>query len=74
MGISYAFESGYILSKIFNENKDITCAEYNMAAAKIKLKLMLKLLKNPFMYNPFLRKLVMKSGVQAINMIEKDSI
>lgn len=71
-GISYAFESGYILSKVFNENKIPTSFKYNIATIPMKLKLISKLIKNPFMYNPFLRKIVMKSGIKSIKMILND--
>lgn len=70
-GISYAFESGYILSKVFNENIIPTNLKYTILTIPIKFKLILKLIKNPFMYNPFLRKIVMKSSFLSIRMIKK---
>jgi len=71
-GISYAFESAYILSNLFNSNKTVSSSKYNMATLPIKLKLILKLLKNPFMYNEFLRTIVMKSGYKSIKMISNN--
>lgn len=35
---------------------------------KIRMKIGMKLLKCPFMYNAFLRKLVLKSGLQSIKI------
>ena len=69
-GISYALESAYILSKIFNYQKKISNSTYYRATLPIRLKLLSKLLKNPFMYNPILRKLVMKSSLQSITMFK----
>lgn len=39
---------------------------YNAATRPLRLKLMTKLLKCPFMYHPFLRKKVMQSGLKAL--------
>ncbi len=46
---------------------------YNTLTFKLRLKIILMLLKCPFMYNPFLRKLVMKSRISTINVINMDS-
>ena len=67
-GISYAFESAYILSKIFNKNQ-ISNFRYEINTLPLKLKLVAKLIKNPFMYNQLLRMFVMKSGYQSIKLI-----
>ena len=65
-GISYALESGNILAKIINTKfKNITF-RYYMKTLKIRIILFIKILKKPFMYNTFLRKLVMKSGLKSI--------
>lgn len=69
-GISYAFESAYILSKLFNNDK-LSNYNYALAAIPLKLKLAGKLFKNPFMYNQILRALVMKSSFQSIRLIDK---
>lgn len=73
-GMSYAFESAYILSEIFNKNSVITAQEYKKSTRHIRRKLTLKLLKNPFIYNPFLRKIVMKTSFQAIDVISSEQI
>lgn len=69
-GISYAFESAYTLSKIFNKGKQVSASSYYRATLPIRLKLTSKLLKNPFMYNQLLRAIVMKSSLQSIKMIK----
>ncbi|MCL2077335.1 MAG: FAD-binding protein [Oscillospiraceae bacterium] len=77
-GISYAIESGYILGKIFGKalgNAKAYQKAYKKETAGLRFKLTLKLLKCPLMYNRFLRKIVMKSGVGAIDIVggtEKD--
>ena len=68
-GMSYAFESAYILSEIFNKKKFSSNFEYTKLTIPIKIKLTTKLLKNPFMYNPILRAIVMKSSFQSIKMV-----
>ena len=68
-GISYGMKSGYILSEVFRQHPACPERYYRKKAFGIKATLMLKLLKCPFMYNQFLRKMVMKSGVTAIDML-----
>lgn len=70
-GISYAMESAYILAEILNEKLLDSNKKYHRKTFKIRLKLKIKILKRPFMYNKILRKLVMKSGLQAIEKIDK---
>lgn len=66
-GISSAINSGYILSKAFNHKKPNRY--YFLHTLKIRLKLYLKVLKCPFMYFPPLRYLVMKSKLDAIDIV-----
>ena len=69
-GISYAMESAYILAEILNEKLLDNNKKYYRKTLKIRLKLKTKIIKRPFMYNKILRKLVMKSGLQAIKKID----
>ena len=69
-GISYAIDSGYMLARCLNEEKDPNLA-YRRKTRKIRLKLFAKYLKTPFLYIPFTRKLIMKSGLSAISVIEE---
>lgn len=68
-GISYAINSGYLLSQCLNDSNHNPNWEYRKATRKIRLKLFAKYLKRPFMYRPFIRKLIMKSGLSSIPMI-----
>lgn len=69
-GISYALDSAYKLAKILNERPQYAGKQYKAAVLPIKVKLSMKWLKRPFMYWPLLRKLVMKSGITSIPVIE----
>lgn len=69
-GISYALDSAYKLAKILNERPMLAGKQYKAAMLSTKLKLSMKWLKKPFMYWPLLRKLVMKSGLTSIPVIE----
>ena len=70
-GISYAIESGHLLAQCLNRGGDVN-QSYRRATRKIRLALFLKNCKRPFMYQPFLRKQVMKSGFSAITMHSRD--
>ncbi|MDR2518688.1 MAG: FAD-binding protein [Spirochaetaceae bacterium] len=65
-GISYALESAEKLAEVINRSLDNIGPRYFMKTAGMRIKLLGKMLKMPFMYNRFLRKLVMKSGIEAI--------
>lgn len=65
-GISYAMESGYKLAQVLNKKLLNSHKKYFMKTLKIRIKLIIKIFKRPFLYNRFLRMLVMKSGLQTI--------
>jgi flavin-dependent dehydrogenase len=69
-GISSAIYSARDLSRVLNHPYGDPNRRYWNKTLKIRMKIALKLLKCPFMYNSFLRKLVLKSGLQSIK-IEK---
>lgn len=69
-GLSSAFESARQLAAVLGGNS--SRCEHERYARKtflLRLKLWTKLWKCPFMYQPVLRKWVMKSGLQRIRMI-----
>ena len=68
-GISSAINSAFALSKVLNSKTANPCAAYHRATRGLRFKLSLKLFKSPFMYNPLLRKLVMASGINSIDVI-----
>lgn len=67
-GISYAIDSAYMLSQCLNDTTRNANRNYRLKTRKIRLKLFLKYIKHPFMYNSLLRRLVMKSGLASIKM------
>ena len=71
-GFSYAINSALNLAQCFLKGTDNVEKRYGRASVKMKLKLMGKVVKCPFMYRPFLRKLVMKSRIKAIKKVGAD--
>lgn len=67
-GISSAINSAQILSEVLNANSKNANREYRLKTFNIRLKISLKLLKCPFMYNSSLRKLVLKSRLKSIDI------
>lgn len=67
-GISSALYSARDLSHVLNHPHGDLHQRYWNKTRKIRIKIALKLLKCPFMYNTFLRTLVLKSGLQSIKI------
>lgn len=65
-GISYSLKSSLYLAQSLEEGIDGFLVRYNQRIKDIRLNLLIKNLKSPAMYNPFLRQLAMKSGLQSI--------
>ncbi len=63
-GISWAMRCGEYAAKALDS--DDPCREYRRLTEKLRFKLVLKMLKCPFMYDPILRKMVLFSGVKAL--------
>ena len=68
-GFSYAFDSAIILAECFLKGSGQVEKRYRRATWKLRLKLFSKVLKCPFMYEPFLRRAVMRSGLKSIDCI-----
>lgn len=65
-GISYALKSSLYLARSLEDGIDGFLDRYKHGVKHIKLNLLIKNLKSPAMYNPFLRHLAMKSGLLSI--------
>jgi flavin-dependent dehydrogenase len=65
-GISYSMESAKKLAEVINKNYNHIGFKYFMGTLGIRIKLLLKILKMPFIYNKILRKLIMQSGIKTI--------
>jgi geranylgeranyl reductase len=67
-GLSYAFRSALALSKSLWQGIESWHDLYNKNTIELFENILLKNLKSPFMYNQTLRSLVMKSGIQSIEL------
>ncbi len=65
-GISYALKSSLYLAQSLEDGIEGFLDRYNQKMKDIRLNLLIKNLKSPAMYNPFLRRLAIKSGLQSI--------
>lgn len=65
-GLSYAFRSAIALTDALRDGPDGAPARYAAATGSLRRNIALKLLKSPFMYTPWLRGAIMRSGVQGI--------
>jgi flavin-dependent dehydrogenase len=68
-GISYSMESAIILAKLINKDINRIGNRYFIKTLGIRAKLLVKILKRPFMYNRLLRYMVMKSGMRTIKIV-----
>jgi flavin-dependent dehydrogenase len=71
-GISYALSSGEALAMAFNQKNGQTAVlrVYRRRTLGLSLKIKAKCLKRPFMYVPFWRKIILKTGLGATGQIE----
>lgn len=68
-GLSYAFTSAIALARSLEPGLDGALARYERTAWRLRVNLSLKLLKSPAMYQPWLRRLAMGSGVQSVRVL-----
>jgi len=69
-GLSYAFRSAVALARSLQENPAQLLQAYARNSRSLFMNIRLKNLKAPFMYNPFLRKTAMKSGLLSMELYE----
>jgi flavin-dependent dehydrogenase len=67
-GLSYSFRSAIALADSFAANPESPIADYHKNTRGLRLNILLKNLKSPFMYDPFIRKIVMKSGLSSMSI------
>lgn len=69
-GISSALVSGEKLALAFNRCRDTDKVQkmYEKDTARLRLKLKLKCIKRPFMYNKLLRNIILKTGLSSIDI------
>lgn len=68
-GISYAINSGYLLSRCLSGKYKNPNRAYKKATFKLRVSLIIKVIKSFFIYNPLLRRLIMKSGIKTITVL-----
>ncbi len=69
-GISFAIDSATVLADVLSGSAKTPECAYRRKTRSIRLKLLTKIWKSPFMYVPILRKLIMASGLNTINVRE----
>ncbi len=67
-GLSYAFNSAFLLAQSLDYGLDKFWQYYHNYSGAIRRNIWLKNLKSPFMYNPWLRKMVMASGLESVEV------
>ena len=67
-GFSYAFKSAAILGEIFNKDNNKYHKKYKRKLQPLKRNILIKNFKAPFMYNSILRRLIMISGLDHIEV------
>ena len=67
-GISYAFRSAVALAWALEKGTENFQDCYAEKTKRLRMNILLKNLKSPFLYNPLLRKLVMKSGIKSMGI------
>lgn len=70
-GISYAVESGYALAKSFNDGERALKRRYLRRTRTLTSKLRVKAIKRRIIGSPFLRRLLMKSGIASVRLVKK---
>jgi geranylgeranyl diphosphate/geranylgeranyl-bacteriochlorophyllide a reductase len=65
-GISYAFRSARALAEALFDEPDGFEKRYRKKTWHLRSNIFLKIMKSPFIFNPTLRKAVMKSGLQTV--------
>ena len=71
-GLSYAFKSALALAQSLQERPQNYLKTYHKKTGHMIYNIITKNLKAPFMYQPFLRKIVMKSGITGMEIFKAD--
>jgi geranylgeranyl reductase len=67
-GISYALRSAIILARVLNTSLNNFEKRYYKKTRRLRINIFAKNLKSHFIFNPFLRKTVMKFGLHSLNL------
>lgn len=72
-GISFAVNSARLLADTLNRGASDPGGVYERKIVPMRIKILTKLMKCPFMYQPTLRRLVMQSGISSIRIHKNNS-
>ncbi|MEO0294206.1 MAG: FAD-binding protein [candidate division WOR-3 bacterium] len=67
-GLSYAFGTAVVLSEVLQESLENFEVRYKRRLRKLKRSILSKNIKSHFIFNPFLRKILMKTGIKSIKL------
>jgi len=67
-GLSYAFKSALILAQILRKTPDGFEKRYYQKTRKLRRNIFLKNIKSHFIYDPWLRKIVMRTGINSMKV------
>ena len=70
-GISFAVNSARILAGVINSGTENPNRAYSAKIIPMRIKILAKVMKCPFMYDPTLRSMVMKSGISSIKIVKQ---
>ena len=71
-GLSYAFRSALMLADALRSTPDGFETRYHEKTGLLRRNILLKNLKSFVIFNPLLRKMVMNSGLQSINLRQSE--
>ncbi len=67
-GLSYAFRTALIFAKVLRKSPKYLNTRFRQKTKKMRANIFLKSIKSHLIYNPFLRNIVMKSGLQSMKI------
>ena len=70
-GLSYAFKTALLLSETLVSNQLKFEKQYRNKTRKLAVNILFKNLKSNIIFNPLLRKIIMKSGFNSLDVIEQ---
>jgi len=68
-GLSYAFESALHLAEALNQGPTGFNRRYARNSLNLRFNIFLKNMKSPFMYNKLLRKMILRSGINSVQVL-----
>jgi flavin-dependent dehydrogenase len=71
-GLSYSFRSALLLAQSLIKGQENFLKHYYHKTRQMRKNILLKNAKSPFMYNPWIRKMVMTSGILSVDVCKID--